>query len=257
MDLYYNVIFYVFFTIFHFTLASPAQIRNNHVSIQNKNNFQNNKNDNSSFVSVDEIISSKEFARRKSSTISVDDKTPKEEVSQKVLEDNLKNLTETMEKNRKQDDEVFRFLAAKVQAVPGTIVPALIWNETISKIICTTDSNCDIVPHSNCVRGICQCLVNYRLSEASQEDTLVHCESASCSTSDECKDWDSNMVCSSGLHTCTCAADYIYNKTDRKCNSLGWGVSWILLVSIAAPVVVILLFCLSCYRLARTTIKIR
>lgn len=125
---------------------------------------------------------------------------------------------------------------------------ATINNRSISQQIeCQVERDCQpLLLDSMCLNGHCHCIVNHRMNIDS-----LRCEPFLCKQDDECRDWDDHMICDSSSGHCHCQADYQINELDQHCHQIASNMSWFLVVSLL-PLILVLLFCLSCTRLALT-----
>ncbi|KAH7644847.1 hypothetical protein HUG17_0385 [Dermatophagoides farinae] len=137
---------------------------------------------------------------------------------------------------------IFVFVLVSVTQSSGASTRNL---STWQQIKCQTEHDCQpLILDSMCLNGRCLCIVNHRMNDN-------RCEPFLCKLNNECYDWDENMICDSSNGRCRCPSDYQINELDQRCHQLASNMSWFLVVSLL-PLILVLLFCLSCTRLALT-----
>lgn len=113
---------------------------------------------------------------------------------------------------------------------------------------CDEDIDCDSIEFSVCVDGNCRCPPNYLLTNK----TL--CRLFHCKLDVDCQAWDKNRVCSKhASRGCICAHNMYEDSINRICRN-NTSIAWMLVV-LLLPLLIVIIFCIRCFRLARTDIN--
>ncbi|KAF7494994.1 hypothetical protein SSS_09757 [Sarcoptes scabiei] len=117
-------------------------------------------------------------------------------------------------------------------------------NRKESLVFCLQDDDCPLL-HSVCTKNHqCHCIINHRLTENG-----LRCEEFRCKNSTECKEWDENLICNKNGE-CICPEQYHFDDLNQCCHLATTTISWFLGIALLLPLVLAILFCLSCIRLA-------
>lgn len=128
------------------------------------------------------------------------------------------------------------------------ILAQLITSAAAATASCNEDVDCDSIEFSLCVDGGCQCPANYLLVNNTK------CAHFKCKHDVDCQSWDKHRICSKhASRGCICPHGMYEDSITRSCRR-NTSIAWMLVV-LLLPGLIVIIFCIRCFRLARTDIN--